>query len=355
METSQDSVSTTDRQYCERMLPKVSRTFAICIRLLPAQLEHPVLIAYLLCRIADTIEDTTSLTGDDKKNLLAQFAHCLAIGGADTAPLRDAFRNPSNDDERLTKDVKVVLREFCRLPTQQQTAIRPWVVEMCNGMAEFVESERGHSPDTVTSISTVEDLDRYCYYVAGTVGHMLTDVFAQHHPAISETRHARMRSLATSFGLGLQLTNIIKDVADDRRRGHYYVPRQLCMMAGIEPRNVRDGSHREESMEVLRALIEKAKGHLCDALEYSIILPRRQHGMRSFCLTSLFFAVKTLRLAERDTDLLTSDQKLKISRAAVVRTLVVTWSIASINTLVKMYFRLLAGGPWWRRCRKVQE
>jgi farnesyl-diphosphate farnesyltransferase len=51
-----------DRAFCDAMLPKVSRTFAICIRLLPSDLEHPVLVAYLLCRVADTIEDTPDIT-----------------------------------------------------------------------------------------------------------------------------------------------------------------------------------------------------------------------------------------------------------------------------------------------------
>ncbi len=55
------------RAYCSDMLPKVSRTFALCIRLLPADLEHPVLLAYLLCRIADTIEDAADLSGSDKE------------------------------------------------------------------------------------------------------------------------------------------------------------------------------------------------------------------------------------------------------------------------------------------------
>ena len=51
----------SDSEFCNDMLPRVSRTFAICIRLLPPDLEHSVLIAYLLCRVADTIEDSTQL------------------------------------------------------------------------------------------------------------------------------------------------------------------------------------------------------------------------------------------------------------------------------------------------------
>ena len=93
-------------------------------------------------------------------------------------------------------------------------------------------------------------------------------------------------------------------------------------------------------------LIEKAKGHLCDALEYSTTLPRRLHGIRLFCLTSLYFAVRTLRLAERDPRLLDPTHKVKITRRDVARTVAVAKGVSASNQMVRAYFRLLAGRDW---------
>ena len=344
-----------DLLFCDDMLPKVSRTFAICIRLLPAELEKSVLIAYLLCRIADTVEDTTRLNPSEKERLLLHFSRCLQPDGPEAEPLRDAFNEFQDDDEKLTREADTVLREFRRLPESLQAAIRPWVVEMCGGMAEFVCQPASDPANCVTSLNTIDDLDRYCYYVAGTVGHMLTDVFGSVDPPIAETDYARMKSLATSFGLGLQLTNIIKDIADDRRRGHTYVPRQLCSTVGIEPQHLQDERYLAESREVVNALVEKAKKHLCDALEYSTCLPRRQRGIRAFCLTSLFFAVKTLRLTEKDDAVLYPTKKVKITRAEVWRTIMITRLIAFSNLFVRMYFRRLTGSAWWRLCQATQR
>jgi farnesyl-diphosphate farnesyltransferase len=344
-----ERVAKADKQFCNAMLPRVSRTFAICIRLLPPDLEHPVLIAYLLCRIADTIEDTTSLSAAEKQRLLERFSDCIQPAGADPAPLQEAFVSYKDDDEQLASQADAVLREFRRLSEPRQTAIRPWVLEMCSGMADFVSSPNSDDAGFVTSLDTTEDLDRYCYYVAGTVGHMLTALFAQVTPPIPDDDFERMKALATSFGLGLQLTNIIKDVADDRQRGHNYVPRQLCLIAGIEPKDVQDGKYVHESREVVNALVEKAQGHLCDALEYSLCVPGKQRGIRAFCLTSLFFAVKTLRLTQQDDTVLDPNQKVKITRSSVRRTIITTGLIASNNALVKAYFRRLAGPGWWSR------
>jgi farnesyl-diphosphate farnesyltransferase len=327
----------SDRAYCYQMLPRVSRTFALCIPLLPPRLEYATLVAYLVCRVADTIEDAPTLEGGEKGRLLHTWADALEEGGP--AGLGTVFAEPASDDERLVNHADVVRREFHRLPLAHREAVRPWVREMCGGMAEFAQRPLG-------GIGTLEDLDRYTYYVAGTVGHLLTRLFRLHDPRPAGRRYERLEALATGFGRGLQLTNIIKDVADDRRRGSSFIPRQLCHLAGIRPEELQDQRHRREARRVVLALIEKAKRHLNEALAYSTTIPRRLYGVRLFCLTSLFFAVRTLRLAERDTRLLDPDHKVKISRAEVHRTLVATRLIAPSNALVRWYFRLLAGGRW---------
>lgn len=329
-----------DRAFCRAMLPRVSRTFALCIRFLPPGVEYAVLVAYLLCRIADTIEDTIHLAPEEKRNLLAHFARCLEESGPDAGPIQDAFASLQSDDERLVVEADRVLREYRGLPAAQRDAIRPWVGEMCSGMASFVDAG---GPGQLAALGSVEELDRYCYYVAGTVGHLLTALFWQHHGKGTAERRARLEALATSFGLGLQLTNIIKDIADDRQRGRSYVPRQLTELVGINPEQIQDTGHRDESRAVMEVLIRKAERHLRDALDYCIALPRSQYRIRLFCLTSLYFAVRTLHRARHDPRLLDPAHKVKITRAEVYRTVMVTHIVAPMNSLVRAYFRHLAG------------
>lgn len=348
-EVQTDVDHAADRAFCHAMLPKVSRTFALCIRLLPDRLEYPVLVAYLLCRITDTIEDTTGLEIARRSELFEHLRRCLDPNGPDAQPLQDAFASPANDEERLARSADIVLREFRRLPPQQQHAIRPWVKEMAEGMSEF--AGRAHDSESgshLEALATVEDLDRYCYYVAGTVGHLLTELFHLDAPPAARGRFRRLDQLATSFGLGLQLTNIVKDVGDDRRRGWSFVPREFCQVAGIRPEDLQDPRHREAARRVMNLLIDKAKRHLSDALCYVTLLPRRQYGVRLFCLTSLYFAVRTLRLASMDERLLDADHKVKIERSEVYRTVAVTRCIAASNVAVRAYFRLLAGSGWPR-------
>lgn len=339
-----------DAAWCAAMLPKVSRTFAACIQLLPTPLSHQVLIAYLLCRIADTVEDTADLAVAEKERLLARFRASLDDGGPDVAPLAAAFAAPRDDDETLTRDAHRVLAEFRALGPAQRAAIRPWVQEMADGMAEFARRHADARPDRLEALGDLSELDRYCWFVAGTVGHLLTDLFRLHHHRVTPRHYQKLKRFATSFGLGLQLTNIIKDVCDDRRRGWSFVPRQLCTLAGITPEDLTDPARRAQAAQVMAELIAKAKRHLDDALSYCIALPRSQYRIRLFCLTPLYFAIRTLRLAAMDPRLLDAGHKVKITRAEVYRTIRMSFLVAPNNHLVRAYYRALAGTrrglPW---------
>ncbi len=347
--SSQGVDGADDRRFCRDMLPRVSRTFAACIRLLPPDVGHAVLLAYLLCRIADTIEDTADLPVEDKQRLLLHFRRCLDAGGPGIEPVCRAFiglRPDASwhcDDEQLAAQADAVMREFARLGAPQQDAIRPWVQEMCSGMAEFAVMHSRARPDRLEALSSLDDLDRYCYFVAGTVGHLLTELFRLHHPRLTRRHYARLKELSTSFGIGLQLTNIIKDVADDRQRGWSFIPRQLCHLAGIAPEELLAPNCQHQARLVMDLLITKAKGHLMDALDYCTTLPRSAYRIRLFCLTPLFFAARTLYRAERDARLLDPGHKVKITRGEVHRIICFTYLLAPNNHLVRAYYRQLAG------------
>ena len=338
-----------DRAFCRNMLPRVSRTFAACIRLLPPDVGNAVLLAYLLCRIADTVEDTADLPVVDKERLLAHFHRCLGEPGEEAQGLAAAFTalRPGAAwhcaDEELAAKADAVLREYRRLGRDQRDAIRPWVQEMCSGMAEFARMHSRARPDRLEALASLDDLDRYCYYVAGTVGHLLTELFRLHLPRLTRRHYARLKELSTSFGIGLQLTNIIKDVADDRQRGWSFVPRQLCQLAGIGPEEMLAPESQRQARLVMDLLIAKAKQHLMDALDYCTTLPRSAYRIRLFCLTPLFFAARTLYRAERDPRLLDPGHKVKITRGEVYRIICFTYLLAPNNHLVRAYYRQLAG------------
>jgi farnesyl-diphosphate farnesyltransferase len=83
---AQDPRIAEAERFGQEVLPAVSRTFALSIRVLPGTLGQAVLASYLLCRIADTLEDEPAMPAEMKASLLDELLACF-----DDAAAADAF------------------------------------------------------------------------------------------------------------------------------------------------------------------------------------------------------------------------------------------------------------------------
>jgi farnesyl-diphosphate farnesyltransferase len=325
-------------------LERVSRTFALNIRVLPEPLREQVLHAYLYCRMADTLEDDATLPVPEKAALLRVFAALFHpdFPGEISGPLAAAlppmlppeWRQSRDWEKILLARTPLVLAAFSRFPDPARRTIADCVQAMCAGMADFALRQdritrRPFEKDGAALIETVADLDRYCWFVAGTVGVMLCDLFIA-HGNIPESRAGRMRARQVSFGSGLQLVNILKDIADDRARGVSWLPGDLLAAEGITAADFARPGFEEATRRVRAALLAKALRHLEEALEYTTAIPRRNRRLRLFCLWPLLMAAETLALigeggqrgqqgAAADAGKAREDARFKITRARVAR------------------------------------
>jgi len=306
-----------DERFQSRILQGVSRTFALTIPQLPPGLDRAISNAYLLCRIADTIEDDAGLPFAAKQDY-ALAAHATAA-----------------ERELMTETARVI-RITHSLNEDQRRAMARCVGIMVEGMVLY----QGH--ETLDGLADQAALDRYCYYVAGVVGEMLTALFCDHCPAL-RARETELMHLAVSFGQGLQMTNILKDIWDDRARGACWLPRDLFAAHGVSLARLEPGQGGAGFGDALGQLIAIAHGHLRNALRYTLILPAGEAGIRRFCLWALGMAVLTLRKLERRRDF-ASGQEVKISRRAVKATVIATSAAVSSDRLLRVLFALAASG-----------
>ena len=233
-----NSSAASDIAYQTEILEGVARTFALTIAQLPRILCEAVGNAYLLCRIADTIEDEPALSLAQKQAFSERFAKIVA-GRDDPVPFArelGALLSSSTGDREgnLVANTPRVVRVTQRLSLAQRNAILRCVRIMSRGMVEF---QRGASAD---GLRDVAQLDRYCYHVAGVVGETLTALFCDHSDEI-DRRREDLLPLSVSFGQGLQMINILKDVWEDRRRGVCWLPRDVFQATGFELRSLSPG------------------------------------------------------------------------------------------------------------------
>jgi farnesyl-diphosphate farnesyltransferase len=187
-----------------------------------------VTIAYLLFRVADTIEDATLWSRERKLREMDRFESLLAQPSPEQA--QALAREWSSDPplrhegyERLLRSTPEVLRSGTSLAPEAWTIVSHHTRRTARGMATFVARER----DGRLELADLRDLQEYCYAVAGIVGEMLTELFLRTDGRPLAEAAPALRRDAAAFGEALQLVNILKDSATDSREGRHFLPPSL--------------------------------------------------------------------------------------------------------------------------------
>lgn len=275
-------------------LPKVSRSFAPSIALLNGPMEGPVGLAYLCCRILDTLEDSL-LPVSQKKALLAE---CMAVfhGQKPPAPLlerlRDtgAFSAAGDADGALLLNLEPVLSHVALLPESTREILLRCMDEMGEGMMDMMDT---------TELKNESELHHYCHIVAGTVGSFLTDLYLQESLEVQPEERKTLEAQSENFAQGLQRVNIAADAGKDLIRKITFIPGLLREKAPSTER------HLEFCKDTLR--------YLDGGLEY-LLAVRPKSAYRSFCALPLLLAGKTLSRVAGHPGVFSSDGAPKVPR-----------------------------------------
>jgi farnesyl-diphosphate farnesyltransferase len=286
------------------LLRDVSRSFYLTLRVLPRRIRAPISLAYLLARASDTIADTQSATRDERVRLLQQMR-----GGDVAATFLSRLKALAES------------RQECR--SYGETALLRRLDECYGALAGFDESDRQRIRKLLQTIISgqifdlerfpgpplsAEELDRYTYMVAGCVGEFWTAMCQAHLPGLERLSVED----GVRFGKGLQLVNVLRDVAEDRQRGRQYVP----------------------DLEQYPQWLDRAVEHLEAGWRYTMAIPLRWWRLRLACVWPIWIGLKTIsRLRRSDPTGLAA--RVKISRAEVysiiARSALCVWSDALLR------------------------
>ncbi len=336
----------SDDDFQAILLEGVSRTFALTIPQLPPTLFGAVANAYLLCRIVDTIEDEVSLSPEQKKYFCSEFIQVVKTGqnsepfAVELAPLLSKQTIPA--EHTLIHVLPRVIEITHKFDSEQVEALASCVETMAEGMPVF------QATNLHDGLAALADLDKYCYYVAGCVGEMLAKLFCHYSPEIAQHRE-QLLTLSVSFGQGLQMTNILKDIWDDAERGVCWLPQDIFTETGFDLKKLTPDTNDANFRKGLEHLISVAHGHLHNALLYTQLIPTHETGIRNFCLWALGMAVLTLKKIKQNLDFNSSNQ-VKISRRSVKATIFATQLAGRSNTLLSLLFNFTSRGlktPDW--------
>jgi phytoene/squalene synthetase len=269
----------------QRLLDQVSRSFALCIPQLEPPFRDQVALAYVLLRVLDTVEDAPF---DDRALQQRQFARLRGfLRAMPTRSEVDEFVadfpvDISERERSLLDHTFALLEDGHELAAPIGLTIFRTTDRMAEGMAAYTRRAAR------LRLVDVEDVSRYCCFVAGVVGEMLTELWALG----GKERPPRM-ALAYHFGLFLQKVNILKDQREDEAAGRFLVP---------------------DRDELLASLRRDARG----ALEYIQALPRNDRGYRTFCAWCLMMGATTVAQLDQPKQSHRSETAELLARTAAI-------------------------------------
>ncbi|MEO1576053.1 MAG: squalene/phytoene synthase family protein, partial [Pseudomonadota bacterium] len=236
-------------------------------------------------------------------------------------------------EHELVSEAEKVMATTRALPARERNALTRCLRIMCEGMSRFQEQK------SARGLATLSDLREYCYVVAGVVGEMLTELFCAHSDDIDRKR-AELMDQSVAFGRGLQMTNILKDIWEDRAADTCWLPREVFAREGFDLSELSPQHNGREYQAGLRTLIGVAHASLREALAYTQSIPSREVGIRRFCLWSIGLAVLTLRKIASTPDY-TAGNDVKVSRRAVRATILFSNLAGRSNRVIGGVFNWL--------------
>jgi farnesyl-diphosphate farnesyltransferase len=314
------SAPASDLEWCHDAVQGVSRTFALTIRVLEEPMSSYICLGYLLCRVPDTIEDASHIPPEEQADLLHAYDRVLdPADDYDADTFRDAidpWLPPADDrseDWQVVASTPRVIRTFEALPADVRDAMRGPARELVVGMEVFVER---YADEGGLRLETVDELELYCYYAAGTVGQLITNLVCRGD--VPEATEDRLYGTAESFGLLLQLVNVAKDVyVDFREEDNVYLPAVWFEAEGVSQEAIDDPANEAGVAAIVRRTAEHARTFIDDAQAYLEHVPETDGNRLAAWAIPFLLAVGTLReLTDRPEDAV-SEEGVKVSRREV--------------------------------------
>ncbi|HEY9197996.1 MAG TPA: presqualene diphosphate synthase HpnD [Gammaproteobacteria bacterium] len=245
--------------YCENKATSSGSSFYYAFRFLPDDQRRAITALYAFCREVDDVVDECSDVGVARLKL--QWWRDEVDRLFDGVPQHPVAR---------------ALREH----VQRRNLPREYFLEILDGMEMDLDRHR---------YDAWKDLALYCHRVAGVVGLLSAEIFGY--------SNRQTLKYAGELGTAFQLTNILRDVREDARRGRIYLPREDLARFGVDEQDILSHQHTPQVHALLAHTLERARGHYRKAL--ALLPAEDRHAQRSGLIMAAIYQA-TLDEVERD-------------------------------------------------------
>ena len=216
--------------YCKALTRRTAGNFYYSFLTLPRDLFHDMCVLYAFMRECDDIGDDEGFTVGEREDLLNQ----------QESRLRAALDSPeSAETPTLVALVDVVERKS--IPHE-------YLYDVIAGIRIDLHP---------TEFATFEELQNYCYHVAGVVGLCCIHIWG--------FTDDRAKEHAVDCGTAFQLTNILRDLSEDAQLGRCYLPQEDLRRFGYSRQDIERNLRDESFRDLMTFEVERARGFYAKA------------------------------------------------------------------------------------------
>ena len=233
--------------YARKITAYYSKSFYFSAQMLPREKRWATFALYGFCRHCDNLIDTPRQRTETE--ILREIQRL-------TEELQVAYNTGESQDP--------IIRAFILVAKAYDIPIA-YPLDLLNGVAMDVEQTR---------YKTFDELSLFCYRVAAVVGLMMTHVLGY--------KDERAFSYAKQLGIAMQLTNILRDVKEDKQMGRLYIPQADLAAFGVTAQDIFNEKMTPQLRALMKFQVERAHQHYTEAIPgISLLKTESQYAIYS--------------------------------------------------------------------------
>ena len=310
------------------LLKHTSRSLYLSAKILPANIRPAFGLAYLLCRCADTIADTSVLPADQRIYWIQLFPQLVRQPDAvkQTELIHTLTGTSDNPYETaLIEHLGDCLHALNEISASQRTFIEEVVRAVCEGMKTFFPA--GHAAPKPFEKST--DLTHYCRLMGGRPGLFWSQlIFHSLHIFLDKEP---FYELGQQIGDSLQIVNILRDLPKDLQNGRCYFPQTDLEKENLTVQDLLNPANSAKFYPIKQKWLLWGKQNLAAAPAYFAALPKFAWRIRAAVAWPMLWTADTFIKLKNTPDLLNPHKRVKISRLRIYATMLVTPLLLASN------------------------
>lgn len=301
------------------LLKSTARSLYLSAKFMPKKRREVFSCAYLICRAADSIADTEIIPLEKRLHLINIYPKLVETSDADLLKELQAAlpeKNNLHESERLLlKNISICLDAFNNFSACHKDMILTVVNAVCKAMqwdlSYFPDSESGllkASPNTART-------QIYCEHMGGEPGVFWSKLIldGKNNPAFVQN--------GKRIGMALQITNILRDMAQDVKIGRIYLPLTDLTENNLMPQDLLEKKTYKKLKPVIFKWITWGVNNLAAAKDFMSEIPKYRFFDRASVAWPVIWGLDTLLMIASSKNILDKSKTEKISRKTVYLTM----------------------------------